>query len=94
MSDPVVVVVDDAQWIDRASLEALVFAAHRCDADRVGFVFAHRTGTPCLLDQTRFARLELPGLSEAAAVELLERLDVVPAVAQRCWRLTTATRWR
>jgi DNA-binding CsgD family transcriptional regulator len=86
--NPVVVVVDDAQWIDRASLEALVFAAHRCDADRVGFVFAHRTGTPCLLDQTRFPRLELPGLSEGAATELLGRLGVVPAVAQRCWRLT------
>ena len=86
--DPVVVVVDDAQWIDRASLEALVFAAHRCDADRVGFVFAHRTGTQCLLDQTRFTRLELPGLSEGAATELVGRLGVVPVVAQRCWRLT------
>ncbi|HEY7071029.1 MAG TPA: BREX system ATP-binding domain-containing protein, partial [Acidimicrobiales bacterium] len=88
VTNPVVVVVDDAQWIDRASLEALVFAAHRCDADRVGFVFAQRTGEPCLLDQTRFPRLELPGLSERAAAELLGRLGVVPAVAQQCWRLT------
>src|SRR5262245_55643098 len=88
VANPVVVVVDDAQWIDRASLEALVFAAHRCDADRVGFVFAQRTGVPCLLDQTRFPRLELPGLSERAAAELLGRLGVAPAVAQRCWRLT------
>jgi hypothetical protein len=54
----------------------------------VSFVFAHRTGTQCLLDQTRFPRLELPGLSEGAATELLDRLGVVPAVAQQCWRLT------
>ena len=34
---PVLVVVDDAPWVDAASLEALRFAARRLDADRVGF---------------------------------------------------------
>src|SRR5262249_61193593 len=33
---PVLVAVDDAQWVDQSSLESLVFAAHRCEADRVG----------------------------------------------------------
>ena len=37
-------VVDDAQWQDRTSLEVLAFAACRMLADRVGMVFATRTG--------------------------------------------------
>jgi hypothetical protein len=41
---PVLVVVDDAQWVDASSLEALVFAAHRCGTDGVGFVFASASG--------------------------------------------------
>jgi DNA-binding CsgD family transcriptional regulator len=85
---PVVVVVDDAHWLDRASLEALVFAAHRAGADRLGFVFAQRTGRLCLIDQTAFERVDLHGLSPAEATELLAGEHLVPAVAERCWELT------
>jgi DNA-binding CsgD family transcriptional regulator len=85
---PVLVAVDDAQWIDRTSLESLVFAAHRCDADRVGFLFAHRTGLPCMLDRTAFDRIELGGLSCDAAVALLADTGIDAAVAARCWQLT------
>ena len=85
---PMAVLVDDGQWMDRASLETLIFAAHRCSADRVGVVFAQRTGVPCLLDQPRFPRLDLAGLDAEAAVVLLADLGVSPAVAERCWELT------
>jgi DNA-binding CsgD family transcriptional regulator len=85
---PLLVAVDDAHWIDRASLEALVFAAHRCDADRVGFVFAQRTTEPCLLDQTRFPRLELSDLDRQSAVQVAAAEGVAPQVAERCWALT------
>src|SRR5262249_48439616 len=40
---PLVCVVDDAQWLDRASAQALEFVAHRVLADSVGLVFAVRT---------------------------------------------------
>src|SRR5215472_13471339 len=39
---PLVCVVDDEQWLDRASVQALGFAARRLGADSVGVVFAAR----------------------------------------------------
>ena len=39
---PVVCVVDDAQWLDRASAEALAFVARRVLAESVALVFAVR----------------------------------------------------
>ena len=88
VTTPLLVAVDDAHWIDRASLEALIFVAHRCDADRVGFVFAQRSGVPCLLDQTHLPRLEVTELGREAAVELAAAEGVASAVAERCWVLT------
>jgi DNA-binding CsgD family transcriptional regulator len=85
---PVTVVVDDAHWVDTATLESLVFAAHRCEAERVGFVFAQRRGEPCLLDRVQLPRVDLGGLDREAAVELLAGQGVDPEVAARCWRLT------
>lgn len=40
---PTVCIVDDAQWVDRASLQALAFAARRLLADPVVMIFAART---------------------------------------------------
>jgi DNA-binding CsgD family transcriptional regulator len=39
---PLVCVVDDAQWLDAASAQALAFVARRLGADSVGIVFAVR----------------------------------------------------
>ena len=43
-ANPVCVVVDDAQWLDPASQEALVFATKRLQADRAVLLFGARDG--------------------------------------------------
>ncbi|WUH94786.1 AAA family ATPase [Streptomyces sp. NBC_00433] len=67
---PLLCVVDDAQWLDRASTDALLFAARRLDAEGVALVFAARDG------EGAFAAPGLPelrpaALDEAAAAALL-----------------------
>jgi predicted ATPase len=39
---PLVCVVDDGQWLDEASAQALAFAARRLGAESVGLVIAVR----------------------------------------------------
>ena len=42
---PVLVIVDDFQWVDRESRRAIAFAARRLQHDRVAFVLARRSGS-------------------------------------------------
>ncbi|MFD0417676.1 AAA family ATPase [Streptomyces sp. NPDC127108] len=54
-SEPLLLLIDDAQWLDTPSADALLFAARRLGAEAVGIVFAVRDGS------RPFAA---PGLSE------------------------------
>jgi DNA-binding CsgD family transcriptional regulator len=66
---PLVCVVDDAQWLDRPSADALTFAARRLEAEAVVLLFAARDG--------ELRRFEAPGLAELR----LTRLDADAAGA-------------
>jgi DNA-binding CsgD family transcriptional regulator len=68
---PVLVVVDEAQWLDASSTEALLFAARRLEADGVAFLFALREAQPSLLQRTELRELRLAPLDREAASALL-----------------------
>jgi DNA-binding CsgD family transcriptional regulator len=66
---PLICVVDDEQWLDRASAQALGFTARRLAADPVGVVFAARVSGD---DLTGLPELLVEGLAEGDARELLD----------------------
>src|SRR5580698_7072831 len=66
---PLVCVVDDQQWLDQASAQALGFAARRLAADPVGLVFAARVPGQ---DLAGLPELVVEGLAENDARSLLE----------------------
>ena len=66
---PLICMVDDQQWLDRASAQALGFAARRLAADPVGLVFAARVPGK---DVAGLPELVVEGLAEDDARELLE----------------------
>ncbi|MFJ4848626.1 AAA family ATPase [Streptomyces sp. NPDC088733] len=82
-SQPLICVIDDAQWLDPGSAQALAFVAHHIGAEPLGLVFAtRRTG-----DGLRgVPELALTGLGPGDARALLHSALHVPldeAVAER-----------
>src|SRR6266705_604891 len=67
---PLLVVVDDAHWLDRPSAEALTFAARRLTAESLALLFAVREGEGTDLD-VALPTIELEPLEVAASMELL-----------------------
>ncbi|WP_329000279.1 AAA family ATPase [Kribbella sp. NBC_00709] len=81
---PVLCVVDDAQWLDLMSARILAFVARRLEAESVVMVFAVRDGADHEL--TGFNELEIRGLDDADARALLESVlpgPVDPRVRDR-----------
>src|ERR1700728_4759135 len=71
---PLLCVVDDAQWLDRASADALLFAARRLDTESIVLLLCARTGA---FAAAGLPELTLKGLSAQAEVELMgDRLPV------------------
>jgi DNA-binding CsgD family transcriptional regulator len=71
---PLLCLIDDAQWLDRASAEALLFAARRLDSEGVALLFAARSTDD--FPAQALAELRLAGLSPAAAGELLAAAEL------------------
>ena len=68
---PLLVAIDDAQWLDEASVQVLGFVARRLYADWVGMVFTVRAGEGQSAALAGLPELVLGGLPEEAAAELL-----------------------
>jgi DNA-binding CsgD family transcriptional regulator len=74
---PLVVAIDDVQWLDPASSDALTFAARRLGASRIGLVVAVRPsdvatpfGLDTVLPASRLTRVRLGPLSTGALYHL------------------------
>jgi DNA-binding CsgD family transcriptional regulator len=77
---PVVCVVDDAHWLDSASMDALLFATRRLEADRVAMLFAARDTDDRTFAPEGLPIVRLAGLDAASVRALLaENASVVVA---------------
>ena len=88
---PLLLTVDDAQWLDRASTEAIGFVARRLVADPVAVIIAVRDGEQSPLLSAGLPELTLAGLDRDAAAELLSRSGGGTVSAELTSRLVEAT---
>jgi DNA-binding CsgD family transcriptional regulator/RecA/RadA recombinase len=87
---PLLVVADDAHWLDRGSLDALSFAGSRLDAERVVLLVGARGEAPPPGFDRGFPELHLEPLSAADAGLLLDRQPRPPRGRARAQVLAQA----
>ena len=82
---PVLLMVDDLQWVDQASAEVFFFVARRVQGSRLCFLAAARTGSSILLGHVNLDERELAPLDDKASDDLLrERFPMLSgSVRQR-----------
>ena len=83
--------VDDAQWIDVESLQALAFVARRVQAEGIALVFGLRTISDVPSDLAGISTLEITGLPDDAAAELLRIVAKRPVPKLVADRIATET---
>ncbi|WP_431046238.1 helix-turn-helix transcriptional regulator [Streptomyces sp. P1-3] len=86
-----VCVVDDFHWVDRASADALLFAARRLDTDAVGLLIATRDTADARHALRGLPGLRLAGLDAAEAALALAAWTAVEPAPQVADRLAAAT---
>lgn len=81
---PLLCLVDDAQWLDDASAEALVFVARRLGAEPIVMMFAAREGEDRRFEAPALPELRIDGLDPAAARALIDHhMSVAPEARNR-----------
>ena len=70
--------IDDAQWLDQASADALMFTARRLKAEGVVMLFAARDDDPRRFESRGLPEHHLVGLSPEAAAALLDEQPAGP----------------
>ena len=68
---PVLLVVEDAHWLDRPTADVLAFVARRIESDPIVLLAAARDGYPSALIDAGLPEHRLAGLDDATATELL-----------------------
>ncbi|MFF3606711.1 ATP-binding protein [Streptomyces sp. NPDC002463] len=82
---PLLLVIDDLPWLDRATNAVLGFVARRLVGSRIGFLAASREGSDSFFESSGLPEHRLKPLDEASSAELLALAhpDVAPAVRRR-----------
>ncbi|MET9353151.1 AAA family ATPase [Streptomyces sp. NPDC006617] len=70
-SRPVLLIVDDLQWVDRASLATLAFVARRLAGSRVGLLAAPRPGFEGFFERAGLPEVTILPLDDRAAAGLV-----------------------
>ena len=68
---PVLLIVEDAHWLDRPTADVLAFVARRIESDPIALLAAARDGYPSALIDAGLPEHRLAGLDDATATELL-----------------------
>ena len=90
---PVLVIVDDLQWLDRSSAEAVLFVARRLGHDRIAIVMAARLLDDDGVDVRAIRQMRLDGLESRGrcpppAAGMTGQPASAPDVAERLVELT------
>jgi DNA-binding CsgD family transcriptional regulator len=88
---PVVCLVDDAQWLDQSSAQVLAFVARRLEAESVVLLFAERE-PPERDELARLPELQVYGISDASARALLASVISGPLDERVAERLVAEAR--
>lgn len=70
--EPLLLIMDDAQWIDEISAQVVAFAARRAQGSRIKFLFGLRRGIRNVLTESGFREMALAPLADAEASRLLD----------------------
>jgi DNA-binding CsgD family transcriptional regulator len=90
--EPLLIIVDDTQWLDHESVATLVFVARRLLADRIALIFAARESPEVGETFQGIPDLWVAGLGEVAARRLLSSSVADPVNHQVAGRVVAITR--
>ena len=88
---PLLALVEDVHWLDRPTLEVLLFVARRLESEGIALVMSCREPVPDAIGAVELQELRVGGLSAPAAAELLGAVTgraPAVAVAERLTRET------
>jgi DNA-binding CsgD family transcriptional regulator len=90
--EPLLIIIDDAQWLDHESVASLVFVARRLHADQMALVFAARDSLDTGTLFQGIPELRIGGLDEETARVLLSASVVDPVSRHVADRIIAVTR--
>ncbi|HVT70565.1 MAG TPA: AAA family ATPase, partial [Trebonia sp.] len=83
-ADPVLVVAEDAHWLDPSTADVLAFLGRRLESEPILLLASLRDGSPARLDEARLPAMTVPPLSAQSAEQLLDRTAAgLPAAVRR-----------